>query len=232
MTQEAGSRIPAERVEGDVSFLNQLKNQADALQKQQTAKEQDIAGNTARCEAACKVAHHYLGELARQLNVLSPDGPKLTLDGKTPWPAMKLAGFRSDARKKMLRDKEAYDFIAMGWDIVPKVGMPVGGVVTVNFPPELERVQSRISLGLVEHERKDQRHPETNKLQAYRFEYLTKTRGSLTITPDHDNGTMSFRLLNVDGFAVHTVKHPAEAVRDSLLDEMAKLLVGQPSKFI
>lgn len=215
-----------------MSFLNQLKNQADALQKQQTVQAQDVAGNTAKCEAAAKVVHHYLGELARQLNVLAPDGPKLTLDGKTPWPAMKLVSFRADARKKMLRDKEAYDFIAMGWDIVPKVGNPVGGVVTVNFPPELERVQARIALGLVQHERKDQRHPETNKLQAYRFEYLTKSRGSITVTPDHDNGTVTFRLLNVDGFQVQNVKHPAENVRDSLLDEMAKLLVGQPSKFV
>lgn len=215
-----------------MSFLNQLKNQADALQKQQTSQELDLEGNTTRCEAACKVANHYLGELARQLNVLGPDGPKLTLDGKTPWPAMKLVSFRSDARKKMLRSKEAYDFIAVGWDIVPKVGAPVGGVVSVNFPPELERVQARIALGLVEHERKDLRHPETNKLQAYRFEYMTRTRGSITVTPDHDKGTMAFRLLNVDGFGVHTVTHPAEQVRDSLLDEMAKLVVGQPSKFV
>jgi hypothetical protein len=215
-----------------VSFLNQLKNQADALQKQQTAQLKDVEASTARCEAAARVAHHYLGELARQLTVLAPDGPRFTLDGKTPWPAMKLVSFRSDARKKMLRDKEVYDFIAMGWDAVPKIGAPVGGVVTVNFPPDLERVQQRIAVGSVEHERKDVRHPETNKLQAYRFEYVTRTRGSLVVTPDHDQGTMAFRLVNVDGFGVHTVTHPADGVRDSLLDEVAKLLVGQPSRFL
>jgi hypothetical protein len=215
-----------------VSFLNQLKNQADALQKQQTAQLKDVEASTARCEAAARVAYHYLGELARQLTVLAPDGPRFTLDGKTPWPAMKLVSFRSDARKKMLRDKEVYDFIAMGWDAVPKVGAPVGGVVTVNFPPDLERVQQRIAVGSVEHERKDVRHPETNKLQAYRFEYVTRTRGSLVVTADHDQGMMAFRLVNVDGFGVHTVTHPADGVRDSLLDEVAKLLVGQPSRFL
>jgi hypothetical protein len=215
-----------------VSFLNQLKNQADALQKQQTAQLKDVEASTARCEAAARIVHHYLGELARQLNVLAPDGPKFTLDGKTPWPAMKLVAFRSDARKKMLRDKEVYDFVATGWDAVPKIGAPVGGVVTVNFPPDLERVQQRIAVGSVEHERKDVRHPETNKLQAYRFEYVTKTRGSLVVTPDHEQGTMAFRLVNVNGFGVHTATHPADAVRDSLLDEVAKLLVGQPSRFL
>ena len=215
-----------------MSFLNQLKNQASELQKQQTTQVRDIEGNTAKCEAAARTVHHYLGELARQLNVISPDGPRLTLDGKTPWPAMKLVNFRSDARKKMLRDKECYDFIAVGWDILPKIGAPVGGVVAVNFPPDLERVQSRLSVGMVEHERKEVRHPESNKLQAYRFEYITKSRGSITATPEHDKGTVAFRLVDVDGFGVQNVSYPAEQIRESLLDEMAKLVVGQPSKFI
>mgnify|MGYP006137404365 CR=1 FL=1 len=35
--------------------------------------------------------------------------------------------------------------------------MFVGGTVTVNFPPDLERVEARLALGPVKHERKEVR---------------------------------------------------------------------------
>ncbi|HSV53445.1 MAG TPA: hypothetical protein VLJ57_15105, partial [Burkholderiaceae bacterium] len=85
-----------------MSFLNQLKSQASALQNQQGKVQQDLAGNTDKTEAACRVVLPYLQDLARQLNVIGPAAPRFTLDGKTPWPAMKLIEFRVDARKKML----------------------------------------------------------------------------------------------------------------------------------
>lgn len=143
-----------------MSFLNQLKSQASALQDQKSTVNQNLDGNTAQTEAACKVVWHYVADLCRQLNVIAPPGPRFSLDGKTPWPAMKLMDFRADFRKKKLRDKEVHDYIGMGWQITPQIGVPVGGVVSVNFPPDLERVQSRLSMGMVKHERKEVRHPE------------------------------------------------------------------------
>jgi len=214
-----------------LSFLNQLKSQASALQDQKSVLNQNLDANTAQVEAACKTVWHYISDLSRQLNVIAPPGPKFTLDGKTPWPAMKLTDFRADFRKKRLRDKEVFDYIGMGWQIVPQMGVPVGGAVTVNFPPDLERVQSRLSLGMVKHERKEVRHPEKNTLQALRFEYITESRGSVTVTPDHDNGTLAFRLANANGFELVNVSWPASRIQTDVLDEMAKMIVAQPNTF-
>lgn len=215
-----------------MSFLNQLKSQASALQqrKEQThaAQEQHLQA----CEAACRHALQYLEDAARQLNVIAPAGPRLTLDGKTPWPAMKLVNFRVDARRKQLDSREVFDYVAAGWQIVPQSGAPVGGVVSVNFPPDLERVESRLAVGMVKHERKEQRHPEKNTLQAIRFEYLTETRGNITITPDHHAGTLGFRLVNLSGFGVVNLSLPADRVKTDQLDELAKLIVGEPSRFV
>lgn len=145
---------------------------------------------------------------------------------------MKLVDFRVDFRKKILRDKEVYDYIAMGWDILPQSGAPVAGAVSVNFPPDLERVQKRLAFGHVEHERKDVRHPEKNTLQAICFEYKTKARGNIMVTADHDNGHLQFRLANADGFGVVTTTWPATRIEHSLMDELAKLVVAQPSRFL
>jgi hypothetical protein len=214
-----------------VSFLNQLKSQANALQNRQGLQQRGLEENTARCEAASRLIHQYLDDLARQLNVIQPPAARFTLDGRTPWPAMKQIEFRVDARKKLLRGHEAFDYVAMGWRVVPQVGQPVAGVVRVNFPPDLQRVESRLMMGPVKHERREVRHPEKNTLQALEFEYMTETRGSVHVTPDHDSGALAFRILNGNGFGVVQKSRQASDVNTALMDELAKHLVGQPNRF-
>jgi hypothetical protein len=214
-----------------MSFLNQLKTQANALQSQGALQAQNADANTVQAESACRIVQHYLGELAKQLNVLNPAAGKFSLDGKTPWPAMKLVNFRTDARKKTLRDKEVFDYISMGWQIVPQVGAAVGGTVSVNFPPDLERVESRLAAGAVKHDRTEQRHPEKNTLQAIRFDYTTEARGYVTVKPDHDKAQLAFRVTNAGGFGVISSQWPAAKVQTEMLDELAKLIVAQPSRF-
>lgn len=215
-----------------MSFLNQLKSQATALQSQQGVQQRDLQENTAQTEAASRFTLNYLDDLARHLNVIQPAAPRFSLDGRTPWPAMKMIEFRVDARKKMLRGDEVFDYVAMGWRVVPQLGRSVGGAVSVNFPPDLQRVESRLSMGFVKHERKEVRHPEKNTLQAIEFEYITEARASVHVTPDHDRAMMGFRLLNATGFEVKNAAVPAPRVGAPLLDELAKLLVSQPNSFL
>jgi hypothetical protein len=79
-----------------VSFLDQLRSQAKALQSQQGQLQLNCEENTAKTEAACRCALSYLEDVARHLNVIGPAAHPFSLDGKTPWPAMKLADFRVD----------------------------------------------------------------------------------------------------------------------------------------
>lgn len=215
-----------------MSFLNQLKTQANALQGQKSQQQELLAAQIETVEGACRGTLHYLQELARQLDVIRPAGPAFTLDGKTPWPAMRLTSFRVDARKKRLQDREVFDYIAIGWDALPQSGSPIGGTVSVNFPPDLDRVESRLAAGQVKHERKDIRHPEKNTLQAVRFDYLTQTRGGVTVTANHGSGELQFRLANVSGFGIVNIRLAASNVQTGMLDELAKLVVSQPSRFL
>lgn len=215
-----------------MSFLSQLKSQASVVQSQREQQIQSVEDNTHVTELACKEAWRYLQELAPQLNVLMPDGPALSLDGKTTWPALQLVNFRADARKKTLRNREVFDYIAIGWKIQPKPGSHPSGAVTVNFPPDLQRVEANLQTASVPHERQDIRHPEKNTLQAYRFDYQVEARGYVTITPNHDQGMLAFRLVTVSGFGVKDALWPAAKVTVYLMDELAKLLVQQPSRFL
>lgn len=215
-----------------MSFLNQLKSQANALQSAQTLQQTHSTATLQQTEAATKMVWFYLTDLAKQLNVIEPPGPGLSLNGKTPWPAMKLLDFQLDARKKKLRDQDVYDYIALGWRIAPAEGVPVSGSVSANFPPELSRIETRLFAGSVKHERVNVRHPQKDTLQEIRFDYLTEARASITITADHDAAKLAFRLANVTGFEVLNTTYSAEQIQGRVLDELAKLIVGQSSRFI
>lgn len=215
-----------------MSFLNQLKSQASALQSEQKAQQIDSEQSIRVTEAASKTAWLYLKELAKQLNVIEPTGPTLSVDGKTPWPAMKLVDFRVDARKQTLRDQEVYDYIAMSWRIVPRDGAPATGSVSANFPPDLQRIESRLSIGNVAHERILVRHPEKNTLQAIRFDYVTEARAGITIGADHLAAKLELRLANTRAFENWHAAYPADQIQSPLLDELAKLIVGQDSRFV
>ncbi|WP_367848813.1 hypothetical protein [Rhodoferax sp. WC2427] len=215
-----------------MSFLNQLKTQAHALRSQKNAAQMSAEARVAQTEAACQTVAAYLADLAQQLNVINPPAPAFTLDGKTPWPAMKMADFRCDVRQKRLRGVDVTDYIGMGWRVQPQDGPPVKAAVSVNFPPELERVEARLALGHLKHDRREQRHPDTNKLLAIRFEYTTELLGSVRITPDHDQSRVAFRISNATGFEVHTTELAAADIGPAVLDELARLLVAQPSRFL
>lgn len=214
-----------------MSFLNQLKSQASALQTQQRSELQSFDASTERTEAACQKVWSYFSELSRQLDVIEPPGPRFTLDGKTPWPAMKLVNFRADFRQKKLRNKDVYDYAAIGWNVVPQIGNPVGGSVSANFPPDLLRIETRLAAGAVQHERKDVRHPDKNTLLAIRFDYVTQARGSVKVTADHEAGTLAFRVAGASGFEVLNSVWPATQVETGMLDELAKMIVAQPNTF-
>jgi hypothetical protein len=215
-----------------MSFLNQLKSQATALQTEHSAQKSQSAADLQATELACQTSWRYLSELAKQLNVIGPGGPALSLDGKTHWPPMKLVQFQVDARKKQLRGQEVFDYVAMGWQLVPRDGKPVPGSVSGNFPPDLQRIEVRLAAGSVRHEKVNVRHPEKNTLQAIRFDYHTQARAGINITANHDEGTLSFRLMGVQGFTVVTTAYPAVQVQSPVLDELAKLVVGQASTFV
>lgn len=215
-----------------MSFLDQLKSQASALQSAQTLQQTDLTAALLQTEAAAKTAWFYVSDLVKQLNVIEPPGPCFSLNGKTPWPAMKLLDFHVDARKKKLHDQDVYDYIGIGWRIVPCDGVPVSGSVSANFPPELSRIEARLFAGAVKYERVNVRHPVKDTLQEIRFDYLTEARGGIIITTDHEAAKLSFRLANVTGFEVLNTAYRADQIQGSVLDELAKLIVGQSSRFI
>lgn len=215
-----------------MSFLNQLKSQAQTLQAQATAVEHNQAQQTELVERVTHQIWRYLDELAAQLRVLQPDGPRLSADGKTPWPAMQASDFRVDARRKSVQGKELFDYVIMAWKLSPKMGVVVQGSVSSVMLAETEKIESRLHAAQVKFERIEKRVPPRNALQSVRHDYQTEARASVRVQPNHATGMVEFSLACVTGMDPAKKSLAAHAFQTPMLDELAKLIVGQPSTFL
>jgi hypothetical protein len=52
------------------------------------------------------------------------------------------------------------------------------------------------------------------------------------VTPDHGKATITFRIMNATGFEIINTSYPAAMIKNELLDELAKLIVSQPQRFV
>lgn len=215
-----------------MSFLNQLKSQAQTLQAQSVADQKTQQQLVAAVEQATHTTWRYLDDLAAHLSVLQPDGPRMSTDGKTPWPAMRATEFRVDARKKRVDDKDVFDYVVMGWRLTPKMGVVVQGSVTSALLAQVQQMEARLDAGRVEYERFETRAQPRNTVQSVRLDYRTEARGMVRVLPNHAGGTLDFRLVCVTGLETAAKTLSATQFPTQMLDELAKLLVGQASTFL
>ena len=57
-------------------------------------------------------------------------------------------------------------------------------------------------------------------------------RASVVVTADHDQGLLRFRLAGVNGLETVHTEYRTGQIGPAVLDELAKLIVGQPSHFL
>jgi len=212
-----------------VGFLDDLKRQADALKTQQTLDTAALARNAALTEAACKATFAYFLELAPNLNVLQLRPPvRFSLDSRTPLEGLVRGDFRVDARRKQHRGQDVHDHVVIH-------GRQTSGrtlVMTKDFPPEIERLESRLRHAGITPTTQVRRDPENNRLLNVEFRFVADVLLSVKLLPDHDQGRVRFRILNLDTLETVDADFPAAAVGAPLLDELARWLTGQPHQFL
>jgi hypothetical protein len=211
-----------------MGFLDQLRQQAGALQSQD---RQDLAAldrNTALAEAACRGAFQYLVDLGRQLEVLKPGHPgRWEFDRRTAVGGLRHGEFRCDIRRKPLRGQEVTDHIVL------KSWLRSGQVLNFrhDFLPEMERLEERVRCAGVACETEAQRHPDNGKLQAMSYRVTADIPVHALITPDHDRGVLRLEVRNLDPMLTVRGELGALEFGSARLDELARWWVGEPHRF-
>ncbi|MFL6663179.1 MAG: hypothetical protein ACJ8G7_13445 [Rhizobacter sp.] len=212
-----------------MGFLDDLKRQADALKAQQTTDLAALASNTALTEAACKTTFAYFNTLVDQLGVLRPAShARFALDRQHVFQGLRLDDFHVDARRKRLRDEDVTDFIVLHWQL--RSGRKLQ--LVKDFVGDIEKLEPRLRQSGAEVDSEAVREPDNGRLLGMRYTFTADFRGSVRVTPQHDDGLVAFQLHNVDGLESIKVEFPATEVGQSRLDELARWLVGQPHAFL
>ncbi len=211
-----------------VGFLDDLKRQADAAKAGQTI---DLAGaerNGLLTEAACKTVFTYFDTLIRQLDVLKPvSKTRYALDRRTVFEQLPMVELKIDARRRKLRGNDVYEYIALHGRL--RNGQKLA--FTKDFLPDIEKIDAKLRQGGAPVHAQAVRNPDNNKLQEMRYEMLVDFAFAVTVTPEHDNASIPFKVMNFDGFETITLDFPAMEVGSTRLDELAKWMLGEPHQF-
>jgi hypothetical protein len=215
-----------------MSFLDDLKKQADALRSRQEVDETTFLRNARVTDAACKSTFHYWLELARQLDVIRPPVPvryafdnRNALDG--PADGLRFAEFRCDARRKTMRGVELYDHVVVSAWVRGSRRMKIDK----DFPTDIERLRARLQQAGIMAPSHIVRDDDTGRFVAERYEFDADVRVGARLAPDHEHGRVEFTAMNFDGLESTVVEFPAERVDTALLDELSKWWLGEPNGF-
>lgn len=212
-----------------MGFLDNLKQQAEALKSQQSLDTATLARNALLVDAACKTTFQYWMELAPQLNVLQPrTRVRYSLDNRTPLDNLVRGDFRVDSRRRRLRDQEVCDHVVLHG--VQKSGQTL--TLVKDFPPEIERLEARLHQGGITPDVTTVRDPDKGRLQEVRYTFKADLVIAVRLLPNHDLGTLRFQMSNFDGFETVTAEFPAHKVGSALLDELARWITGEPHQFL
>ena len=212
-----------------MGYLDELKRQAEEARAQQTQDIGALQRNAMVTDSACQVAARYLNTLAQQLNVLQPASKAVwRLDNRTVFNQLRFGDFRADSRMKKLRHAEVFDHVVLNFSA--RTGQRV--TLAKDFPPEIEKLESRLRQCGANYESEVIRDPENGRFVEKRFQFVADFVSSVRLLPEHDAARIDFLIINLDGFETVRVSFPAFEVGSARLDDLARWIVGEPHHFL
>lgn len=212
-----------------MSFLDDLKRQADAVREQRDHTRAASQAQLRATDAACLRVLRYFTTLAEQLRVLRPrSAASLRLDRRHVFEHLPMSDFAADARRGELLSEEAFDHVVLHWQL--RSGQRLE--LVKDFLPDIEQLEVRLRHGGVPFEAEPVRNPDNGKLVEVRYRISVDFRASVRVEPRPDVALLHLRLHNVERLEEVEFDLPADAVDDARLDELARWLLGQPHRFL
>jgi hypothetical protein len=210
-----------------MDLLDQLKRQAETQKQQQQAQDDDQAQALTSIHEALLAASRYVTELASSLNVVKPEVTRVfAVQGNACLQNLLQCDYLVRERRKTVDFKDYFEQVTLRFHAV--------GQQVLTLETYADHATDRLR----------------NYLQAYGLRFETQAfrneRGvtlktvvsvlpdvpaSVTATADWASGTIRLKLRNVEAIGdAEYCYDPAEVDR-KLLDELAKLILGQANEF-
>jgi hypothetical protein len=208
-----------------MGLLDDLKKQADLVKSQQLSQHSMLQESLKLVEAKMHQTFVYLNDLLKQLAVLRPTNPTVySIPGVGDFQNLGFAESFINYRKKKIDDKDYYDYITMfiKWD------SPVSLTVERDMPATIQKVHDALwSLGLKFTEEKIKKPG--GGFEKMKFDVPSTVTCDITISADHDNCRLVVKGKHFFRLGADELRIPALDINEALLEEFAKMLIGQPS---
>lgn len=208
-----------------MGLLDDLKKQADMVKSQQLSQQSLLQESIKLVEAKMHRTFIYLNDLLKQLAVLKPTNPTVySIPGVGDFQNLVFAESFIDYRKKKIYDKDYYDVITLfiKWD------SPTSLTVERDMPATIQKVTDVLwSYGLKFTEEKIKKPG--GGFEKMKFTVPSVVTCDMTIAADHDNCRLVVKGKHFFRLGADELRIPAGDIDEALLEEFAKMLIGQPS---
>ena len=210
-----------------MGLLDDLKRQADMVRTHDSLQRSNLQDNVRVVDEAMHKTFHYLLELFKQLGILKPANPTVyAITGVGELRGLTYVDGFVDPRKKKFAERDVYDYI----DFYVKWSAPKNLVVMRDMPQTIAKVRDMLwatNIKFTEVETKSA----YGTVAKVEFTIPAAVTVNFTVKADHEGRRLLFLgknalRLGIDDFAV-----PADDLSETVLEELAKMLIGQKSDF-
>jgi len=211
-----------------MGLLDDLKRQADMVRTHDSLQRSNLQENARVVDEAMHRAFLYLLELFKQLEVLKPATPTVyDIEGVGVLKDMKYAGGFVDPRKRKFGDRDVYDYM----DFYVKWAAAGNLVIERDMPHTIKKVRDMLwasNIKAAEVETKTA----YGSLGKVKFTIPVAITVNFTLKADIEGRRLLFYGKNALRLATDDFVVPADELSDEMLEELAKLLLGQRSNFM
>jgi hypothetical protein len=211
-----------------MGLLDDLKRQADLVRTHDSLQKSNLQENVRVVDEAMHRTFLYLLELFKQLEVLKPTNPTVyTIETVGVIKDLKYGGAFVDPRKKKFAERDVYDYM----DFYVKWSAPSSMVVERDMPHTIKKVKDMLwmfNIKFTEVETKTT-YGSVSKVQ---FTIPAAVTVNFTLKSDIEGRRLLFYGKNALQLGIDDFLVPADELSDAILEELAKMLIGQRNNFI
>ncbi len=211
-----------------MGLLDDLKRQADMVRTQDSRQRSNLQDNVRVVDEAMHRAFLYLLELFKQLGILRPATPTMyEIPGVGDLRDLVYADGFVDPRKKKFADREVYDYM----DFYVKWAASNTMTVERDMPHIIAKIRETLFKSNIKFTEVETKSAYGSILKCV-FTIPAALTVNFTVRADHEGRRLLFYgknalRLGIDDFAV-----PAEEMTEAVLEELAKMLIGQKNDFL
>ena len=211
-----------------MGLLDDLKRQADMVRTHDSLQRSNLQENVRVVDQAMHKTFLYLLELFKQLEVIKPQLPTVyEIEGVGQLKDMKYVSGFVDPRKKKFAERDVYDYM----DFYVKWAAPTSMVIERDMPHTIKKVRDMLwmfNIKFTEVETKTA----YGSLSKVQFTIPAAVTVNFTLKADIEGRRLLFYGKNALQLGIDDFALPADDLNDAVLEELAKMLIGQRNDFI